>query len=142
MDAKSTAASTAANDALKFLEEKKAREATEAKSGTGQPVNREATKSVWTADMAKSMAWSLFGFTALVLILATMLLWKRNVSSAQIVRLFLLALIVSMASFLLVVGYDESQLTPVIGLFGAISGYLLGRESSSNNRPPGETPAE
>ena len=105
---------------------------------TTQP--QKSGKSEWTAEMAKSMAWSLLGFTAFVLLLATLLLWRKNVSSVQIVRLFLLVLIVSMSCFLVVVGYDQSQLTPVIGLFGAICGYLLGRET--NTPPPKEEPRE
>jgi glucose dehydrogenase len=84
------------------------------------------------------MSYTLFAFTGLVLLLATALLWKRNVTAVQIVRLFMLVLIVSLSSFLVVVGYDQSQLTPVIGLFGAICGYLLGHAPS----PPSPTPAQ
>lgn len=34
-----------------------------------------------------------------------------------------------MSSLLLVVGYSNDQLTPIVGLFGAIAGYLLGKDS-------------
>ena len=41
-----------------------------------------------------------------------------------------------MSSILLVTGYNKDQLTPIVGLFGAISGYLLGKESESGTQQP------
>ena len=52
-------------------------------------------------------------------------------SSLGILKLFGILSIIGMSSILLVTGYDKDQLTPVVGLFGAISGYLLGKESEN-----------
>jgi hypothetical protein len=101
--------------------------------------NREYT---WTRGTAVTMGWSLLLFSAVVIGMATLLLWKRKVSGTQIVRLFLLALIVTLSCFLVIIGYSNTQLTPVIGLFGAICGYLLGRESQTPPEKNKESPAE
>jgi len=38
-------------------------------------------------------------------------------------------IIVGLSALLLVAGFSNDQLTPIVGLFGAIAGYLLGKES-------------
>lgn len=48
--------------------------------------------------------------------------------SEEVLRLVAVLSAVIIAGFLLVVGYDDKQMTPVIGLLGTIVGYLLGKE--------------
>ena len=43
--------------------------------------------------------------------------------------------ILAFSALLLVVGYSNEQLTPIIGLFGAIAGYLLGKETKGGGAP-------
>ena len=57
-------------------------------------------------------------------------------SSLGILKLFGILSIIGMSSILLVTGYNKDQLTPIVGLFGAISGYLLGKESESGTQQP------
>ncbi len=42
-------------------------------------------------------------------------------------KLFIIAIVVGSALFLLTAGYSEGQMTPIIGLLGTIVGYALGR---------------
>ena len=39
------------------------------------------------------------------------------------------------SALLLVVGYSNEQLTPIVGLFGAIAGYLLGKDVQLASTP-------
>jgi hypothetical protein len=41
--------------------------------------------------------------------------------------------IISILGLLLIVGYSNERLTPIIGLFGAIAGYLVGRDPARAN---------
>lgn len=43
------------------------------------------------------------------------------------VRIVVITLVIVMSAFLVLIGYSEKQITPVIGLFGTIVGYLLGK---------------
>ena len=63
-----------------------------------------------------------------------MLLWKKGASGAHILRVFGIITILGFSALLLFVGYSNTQLTPIVGLFGAIAGYLLGKDS--NPVPP------
>ena len=55
-----------------------------------------------------------------------LLIKGRN--SEEVLRLMAVISAVIVSAFLLVVGYDDKQMTPVIGLLGTIVGYLLGKE--------------
>jgi hypothetical protein len=107
-------------------------------AGTEQPIKGDP---LWSRGVAITMGWSLLLFTVIMLALATALLWRRNMNGVQIVRLFLLVLIISMSAFLVVVGYTDKQLMPIIGLFGAIAGYLLGRDPPAQPPSPSSAPA-
>jgi CHASE2 domain-containing sensor protein len=83
----------------------------------------------WTADLVIYLATSILLVTALALVLGSILMWKRANSSQDILRLYGVVIIVGLSALLLVTGFSNEQLTPIVGLFGAIAGYLLGKES-------------
>jgi ABC-type xylose transport system permease subunit len=56
---------------------------------------------------------------------------KYNVNINRLLRAFALVLIIVAAVFLIVAGYTEQQIAPVMGLLGTIAGYLLGSRHSS-----------
>jgi len=61
----------------------------------------------------------------------------------SILRLLGTLLIIVSAVLLIVVGYSERQIAPVIGLLGTIAGYLLGKDSgrdASSSRTPIDGP--
>lgn len=55
------------------------------------------------------------------------LLRGREVDLDDIMRLFVLVLIIGATLLLIVSGYSEKQIAGAMGLFGAIVGYLLGK---------------
>lgn len=88
-----------------------------------------AIEQPWSADLVRELTFGVLGFSCFVLILATVLLWRSNATPLQILRVFAVITIIGFSAVLLVVGYNNEQLTPIIGLFGAIAGYLLGKDS-------------
>lgn len=98
-------------------------------------VSTQASKQQWSAELVQFLTMWVLGFACIALVLAAILLWRARSSSVGIVRAFGMILIISLSTFLVIVGYGNEQLTPIVGLFGAIAGYLLGKDSG----PP--TPA-
>jgi hypothetical protein len=83
----------------------------------------------WTPELVTYLATAILLITALALVLGSVLMWKRSNSSQDILRLYGVVIIVGLSSLLLVTGFSNEQLTPIVGLFGAIAGYLLGKDS-------------
>jgi len=66
-------------------------------------------------------------FGIIVLLLITYVIRRtRDLDASKILRLYGTPIILIMAVFLVVGGWDKDQLTPVVGLLGTIAGYLLG----------------
>jgi hypothetical protein len=87
-----------------------------------------AASQPWDAHLVTILALGLLVFSIVVLVIGAVLLWRKDADGLTILKLFGLTLIVSLSAFLMIVGYGQNQLTPVVGLFGAIAGYLLGKE--------------
>ena len=85
----------------------------------------------WTPSLVKFLSSSLLIFTLVALILCTVLLWRRGSEAPEILKIFGIIIIVGLSALLLIVGFDNEQLTPIVGLFGAIAGYLLGKDTKS-----------
>jgi uncharacterized membrane protein YoaK (UPF0700 family) len=85
----------------------------------------------WSTELVRLLSLSILFFTLCTLILVVILLYKKDGQGTDaygVLRIFGIILIISISALLLVVGYSSEQLTPIIGLFGAIAGYLLGKE--------------
>ncbi|WP_305041546.1 hypothetical protein [Geoalkalibacter sp.] len=85
----------------------------------------------WSHELVSFLSISILVFSLIALIMATILLWRTSAQPSQILRVFGILTIIGFSAFLLVVGYSNEQLTPIIGLFGAIAGYLLGKDSKA-----------
>jgi len=83
----------------------------------------------WSPELVIYLSTSILLMTALALILGSVLLWKRSYAGQDILRLYGVVIIVGLSALLLVAGFSNDQLTPIVGLFGAIAGYLLGKDS-------------
>ncbi len=83
----------------------------------------------WTAESAMTMSSVVLIFGVFVLLLVTYLI-RVGKSSESVLRIFGTVLIVIVSVFLIVAGYDNNQIAPVMGLLGTIAGYLLGKETS------------
>lgn len=83
----------------------------------------------WSTTNAMTMSASVLVFGLTVICIAAWLI-KRGKTSGSILRVFGTILILVMAVFLVVAGYSDQQIAPVLGLLGTIAGYLLGRETT------------
>jgi predicted membrane metal-binding protein len=107
----------------------------------GSEVTTAAAKAVaagWTPQVVLQLSSWILMLGALALVLSAALMFRQR-SASHVIRIFGIIIIVTLSTLLVVVGYSNEQLTPVIGLFGAIAGYLLGKESSETSpasRPP------
>jgi len=88
-----------------------------------------ADEHAWSEGMVIYLSSSILALTALALLLGSLILWKRNASGQEVLRLFGIVIIVGFSAILLVTSFNNEQLTPITGLFGAIAGYLLGKDA-------------
>lgn len=100
-------------------------------SSTAQQANLD--QGWWRVDEAMTISTVVLGFGLIVLILAALLLRKTSVSAESILRVFGTVIIIVGAIFLVVAGYTEQQMGPVMGLLGTIAGYLLGKSNSNSD---------
>ena len=96
--------------------------------------NDAATGQPWSPELVEHLSYSLLIFTCVAMGLVTVLLWKSGkFSASSLLRIFGIITIIGVSSLLLIAGYSKDQLTPIVGLFGAIAGYLLGKEPSAEH---------
>ncbi|MBI1324500.1 hypothetical protein GC170_15125 [bacterium] len=84
------------------------------------------------------LSFSVLVFGAMVFALQTWLVVKMplNWTPNAILRFNGLTLIITGAILLVTAGYSNEQMTPVIGLLGAIAGYLLGSVEKPDEKRP------
>lgn len=116
-----------------LLAEEKARagiQKAEVNIGAAQTRLKEAQKELeydsgWTPVTALSLGFGILVFGLLVIGFMSRLIAKPADVNA-IIRAFALILIIVASVFLIVTGYSQDQIAPVMGLLGTIAGYLLG----------------
>ena len=86
----------------------------------------------WSPELVQFLAIAVLGFSCIALIMATVLLWRSRAQASQVLRVFGVITILGFSALLLVVGYNNEQLTPIVGLFGAIAGYPLGKDAKTD----------
>lgn len=91
----------------------------------------------WSTTNAMTMCSIILLFGLVVMGLSAWLL-KAGKPAASVLRVFGTILVIMMATFLVVAGYDDKQIAAPLGLLGTIAGYLLGKD---NDRPPDRKPA-
>jgi len=82
----------------------------------------------WSATNAMTVSSAVLIFGVMIFVLATHLI-KSGKSADAVLKIFGTILIVISAVFLVVAGYSDKQIAPVMGLLGTIAGYLLGKET-------------
>lgn len=87
----------------------------------------------WSPDLVQFLAIGVLLFALAALVMATALLWRSHAPAHQVLRVFGVITILGFSALLLVVGYSNEQLTPIVGLFGAIAGYLLGKDGKAKD---------
>lgn len=79
-------------------------------------------------------------FGLIVIVLATYLI-KIGKNTEAVLRIFGTILIIVTAVFLVIAGYADTQIAPVMGLLGTIVGYLLGKETREEREGSGSNRA-
>jgi hypothetical protein len=97
---------------------------------TSTDEKNQARASLWSPDLVCKLSLGIGMFAIILLACVTILLRREteHVSPEQILRTFGILIIIFAAIFLVIAGYSDTQITPVIGLLGTIAGYLLGRK--------------
>ncbi|MEP6669885.1 MAG: hypothetical protein ABJF10_12075 [Chthoniobacter sp.] len=108
------------------VKEKKAGTDTDASEG-----DEEESNQPWNAKLVKFLSVSILAFGAAVLGMMTYLV-MQNKDSGAVLRLFTVPLVIVASVFLVVAGFTNQQITPVVGLLGTIVGYILGSHSARN----------
>ena len=91
----------------------------------------QSVSTWWSVTNAMTISASILIFGLIVFCLATYLV-KIGKNIDTILRFFGTTLIIVMAVFLVVAGYSDKQIGPVMGLLGTIAGYLLGKDTKDN----------
>jgi len=89
----------------------------------------------WSPELVGYLTLGVLGFSTLSLFVSAVLLWRAKAQADQVLRVTGVLAILAFSALLLVVRYSSEQLTPIIGLFGAIAGYLLGKETKGGGAP-------
>lgn len=97
-----------------------------------------STDAIWDKQTVLTLSIAILIFGLFALFIVTYLL-KTKPLSPILLPAFALPLIIISAIFLVVTGYSQEQIAPVIGLLGSIAGYLLGR-IDRNSLTPQTTP--
>lgn len=87
--------------------------------------------SLWSPQLVCKLSLGIGFFGVFTIALVAVLLFQRR-NAEQILRTFGILVIVIASVFLVIAGYSNDQITPVIGLLGTIAGYLLGRRIEPN----------
>ncbi len=85
----------------------------------------------WSTTNAMTISASVLIFGLIICLLAAMLL-RQGKSADNVLKTLGTILIIVAALFLVVAGYSDRQISPVIGLLGTIAGYLLGKNGTDS----------
>lgn len=100
---------------------------------TSQSSSIEKEKSAfneWSSNLVIHLGYMTLGFASIMLLIS-MQMGRNGMSTNSILRINGLILVVTSAVFLVIIGYSQEQISPVIGLLGAVAGYLLGSKSDN-----------
>ncbi|RLW63575.1 MAG: hypothetical protein B6D73_15150 [gamma proteobacterium symbiont of Stewartia floridana] len=90
----------------------------------------------WSQELVLYLSAGVLLFSVIALITATVLLWRIRITPELVLKTHGIISIIGFSALLLIIGYDSDQLTPIIGLFGAIAGYLLGKDVPAREDNP------
>ena len=105
---------------------------------SGEPAETRRWHTV--VEIALSVGVLVFG-----LILTSMMssfLVRGFITGSSFLKLFVLTTVVTAGLFVVVAGYTQDQIAPMMGLLGTLVGYLLGREGPGDTQGAGGPGAE
>ncbi len=90
----------------------------------------------WTTQNAMTMSTVVLLFGVVVIAICAVLMKNSRPSAEAVLRVFGTVLIIVGALFLVVAGYTDKQMAPVMGLLGTLAGYLLGKTPVEKEQGP------
>ena len=93
----------------------------------------QSTSNDWSADHAFKTGGAVLLFGAFLIACITLVALKQNNNNRDLVRLFSVPIIIIAAVYLVVAGYDEKQIAPVIALLSSVAGFILGSTIKPNS---------
>ena len=115
---------TSLNAQLKALDH----QLTQTDQSITQVSEKPAPHTWWSTTNAMTMSSVTLVFGMVVFVLATYLI-RHGTPTDSVLKIFGTTMIIVSAIFLVVAGYDDKQIAPVMGLLGTIAGYLLGKDT-------------
>ena len=97
--------------------------------------HQTAQKEWWSVGNAMTMCTVILSFGVIVMVLSTILAVKR-LHRDTILKVVFVPLAVVSALFLVVAGYNDAQIAPVMGLLGTIVGYVFGTSRPQGAQEP------
>lgn len=98
------------------------------------PGEIKAAPEWWTTQNAMTMSTVVLVFGIVVIAICASLMRGSRPSAEAVLRVFGTVLIIVGALFLVVAGYTDKQMAPVMGLLGTLAGYLLGKSPTEKDR--------
>lgn len=91
-------------------------------------------------NQSKTLSALILGFGLICALLVLLFYYKiLNKMSDKVLKLVALIIIASLSVFLIVAGFSNEQITPVVGLLGTLTGYVI---SKSDGTPPATNDAK
>jgi hypothetical protein len=85
----------------------------------------------WNSQLVVYLTTSVLAFGIAVIIIMAVLVVRKS-QTGDVLRLFTVPMVIVAAVFLVVTGFSNEQITPVIGLLGTLAGYVLGVQSQKS----------
>lgn len=82
----------------------------------------------WSNRNAMTISSIVLIYSFLIVLIAGYLI-KIGRTSESVLKILGVILIITSSVFLVVAGYSDQQISPVIGLLGTLAGYLLGKDT-------------
>jgi hypothetical protein len=91
-------------------------------------------------ETTKQMATCVEIFGGLLIALVALLAWHKIIGETSAVRVMALFFLATLAVYLIVGGYSQIQISPVMTLLGTLAGYIFGRSTDHPQSPPAPPP--
>jgi hypothetical protein len=105
------------------------RQATES---SGPLKEGDGISGLWSPELVMTLCGGLMVLCMVSMFLVAWILKKRHASADQILQVFAILSIINVAAIILIAGYSAVQVSPIVGLFGAIAGYLIGKDRAAS----------
>ena len=93
-------------------------------------------KGSYRTDEEMSLTIYFLVFGAFVISIASILMYKFSHEPEITFKYFIITLLVIGMLLLIIIGLNQDQISPAVGLFGTIAGYLLGKTDAKKEKTP------